>query len=120
VERVREVFRKTGSVDEALKVRGILTPHEILRICAEERLKGMGYRIVEDRDEEPEFIKRAGSPDIVAEKDGSWVVVEVKPLDQLERYKQAGVKLILVTSVRRGEDVEVWGIEDLESGRENC
>jgi Holliday junction resolvase-like predicted endonuclease len=111
--RVREVYNRTGSVGEALKAKGILTLHEALRVIVEEKLKRMGYRIV-SRDEAPEFIRRVGSPDVIAEKDGSWLLVEVKPLDQLVRYEEAGVKLILVTNVRKGKFIEIWGLEELE------
>jgi hypothetical protein len=55
IDRVREVYNRTGSVEEALKVRGILTLHEVLRVIVEEKLKRMGYRIV-GRDEAPEFM----------------------------------------------------------------
>jgi Holliday junction resolvase-like predicted endonuclease len=113
MERVREVYRRTGSVEEALKVRGVLTLHEALRVIVEEKLKRMGYRIV-GRDKAPEFIRRVGSPDVIAEKDGSWLLVEVKPLDQLVRYEEAGVRLILVTNVRKGKSIEIWGLEELE------
>jgi Holliday junction resolvase-like predicted endonuclease len=113
MDRVREVYRRTGSVGEALKARGVLTLHEALRVIVEEKLKRMGYRIV-GRDEAPEFIRRVGSPDVIAEKDGSWLLVEVKPLDQLVRYEEAGVRLILVTNVRRGRSIEIWGLEELE------
>jgi Holliday junction resolvase-like predicted endonuclease len=113
MERVREVYRRTGSVGEALKVRGVLTLHEALRVIVEEKLKRMGYRIV-GRDKAPEFIRRVGSPDVIAEKDGSWLLVEVKPLDQLVRYEEAGVRLILVTNVRKGKSIEIWGLEELE------
>jgi Holliday junction resolvase-like predicted endonuclease len=113
MDRVREVYNRTGSVGEALKAKGILTLHEALRVIAEERLKRMGYRIV-GRDEAPEFIRRVGSPDVIAERSGSWLLVEVKPLDQLARYEEAGVKLILVTNVRKGKFIEIWGLEELE------
>jgi Holliday junction resolvase-like predicted endonuclease len=113
IDRVREVYNRTGSVGEALKVRGILTLHEVLRVIVEERLKRMGYRIV-GWDEAPEFIRRVGSPDVIAERGGSWLIVEVKPLDQLVRYEEAGVKLILVTNVRKGKSIEIWGLEELE------
>jgi Holliday junction resolvase-like predicted endonuclease len=113
MDRVREVYNRTGSVGEALKARGILTPHEVLRVIVEEKLKRMGYRIV-GRDEAPEFIRRVGSPDVIAERDGSWLLVEVKPLDQLARYEEAGVRLVLVTNVRKGKSIEIWGLEELE------
>jgi Holliday junction resolvase-like predicted endonuclease len=113
MDRVRAACREAG-VKEALRVKGFLTVHEVLRICAEEKLKKLGYRVV-SRDEAPEFIRRVGSPDIVAEKNGSWVLVEVKTLDQLARYEEAGAKLILVTNVKRGKDVVIWGVEELES-----
>jgi hypothetical protein len=34
-------------------------------------------------------------------------------LSQLVRYEEAGVKLVLVTNVKKGRDIEVWGIEEL-------
>jgi hypothetical protein len=40
--------------------------------------------------------------------------VEVKPLDQLVRYEEAGVRLVLVTNVRRGKSIEIWSLEELE------
>jgi hypothetical protein len=55
IDRVREVYNRTGSAGEALKARGILTLHEVLRVIVEEKLKRMGYRIV-DRGEAPEFM----------------------------------------------------------------
>jgi hypothetical protein len=55
INRVREVYNRTGSVGEALKARGILTPHEVLRVIVEEKLKRMSYRIV-GRGEAPEFM----------------------------------------------------------------
>jgi len=55
MDRVREVYSRTGSVGEALKARGILTPHEVLRVIVEEKLKRIGYRIV-GWDEAPEFM----------------------------------------------------------------
>jgi Holliday junction resolvase-like predicted endonuclease len=113
INRVREVYNRTGSVEEALKARGILTLHEVLRVIVEEKLKRMGYRIV-GRDEAPEFIRRVGSPDVIAGKGGSWLIVEVKPLDQLTRYEEAGVRLVLVTNVRQGRSIEIWGLEELE------
>jgi Holliday junction resolvase-like predicted endonuclease len=116
IDRVREVHNRTGSVGEALKARGILTSHEVIRVIVGEKLKRMGYRIV-SWDEAPEFIRRVGSPDVIAERGGSWLIVEVKPLDQLVRYEEAGVKLILeelVTNVRRGKSIEIWDLEELE------
>jgi len=61
----------------------------------------MGYRII-GWDETPEQVKAAGSPDIIAEKDGEYVLVEVKVLDQLRRYSESGAHLILVTNVECG------------------
>jgi hypothetical protein len=55
IDRVREVYNRTGSAGEALKARGILILHEALRVIVEEKLKRMGYRIV-SRDEVPEFM----------------------------------------------------------------
>jgi len=112
-ERIRRVFVETKSVSEALKVARYLTPHEVLRICAEEKLKAQGYRIT-SRDEAPEWIKKVGSPDVIAEKDGEYVLVEVKPLEQLVRYSLSGAKTILVTNIETSKHVEVWGIRELE------
>jgi hypothetical protein len=100
MESVGEAYKR-GGVREALNARGLLTPHEVLRIYAKEKFKKAGYRIV-SRAEAPDFIERAGSPSIIAEKNGSWVLVEVKPLDQLVRYEQTGVKLVLVTNLEKG------------------
>ncbi len=55
INRVREVYNRTGSAGEALKARGILTPHEVLRVIVEGKLKRMSYRIV-GRGEAPEFM----------------------------------------------------------------
>ena len=55
IDRVSEVYNRTGSVGEALKARGILTIHEVLRVIVEEKLKRRGYRIV-GRGEAPEFM----------------------------------------------------------------
>ena len=55
MDRVREVCNRTGSVGEALKARGILTLHEVLRVIVEEKLKRIGYRVV-GRGEAPEFM----------------------------------------------------------------
>ena len=74
----------------------------------------MGYKII-SREEAPEWIKRVGSPDIIAVKDGEYILAEVKPSDQLRRYSEAGVKFILVTNVQKGKAVEVWGLEELET-----
>jgi len=112
-ERIRRVFVKTKSVAEALKVARYLTPHEVLRICAEEKLKAQGYRII-SRDEAPEWIKRVGSPDVIAEKNGEYILVEVKPSGQLVRCSLSGVKTILVTNIETSKHVEVWGIRELE------
>ena len=62
-------------------------------------MKRMGYKII-SREEAPEWIKRVGSPDIIAVKNGEYILAEVKPSDQLRRYSEAGVKLILVTNKR--------------------
>jgi hypothetical protein len=113
MDRVRECFRKTGSVEEALKVRGILTQHEVLRICAEEKLKRMGYKIIKDR-ESPEWIKATGSPDIIAVKDNEYILAEVKTSNQLKRYTKTKAKFILITDIDEGKAVEVWGKKELD------
>lgn len=73
----------------------------------------MGYRIYE-QEEAPEHIRRVGSPDIIAERNGEWLLGEVKMLGQLARYEEAGTKLILITNVQEGAKIKVWGIKELE------
>ncbi len=73
----------------------------------------MGYTI-RSRDEVPSFIKNVGSPDIIAERGGFWLLGEVKMLGQLARYKVANVKLVLITQMKRGKALDVWGIEELQ------
>ena len=115
---VKEVLKKYGeipSVKEAFKIYEERI-HGYLEKKAENKLKRMGYKII-SREEAPEWIKRVGSPDIIAVKNGEYILAEVKPSDQLRRYSEAGVKIILVTNVQKGKavEVEVWGIEELET-----
>ena len=114
LENVRRFFRETRSIKMVLEAAKYATPELVFQIVAEEKLKEMGYRIYR-RDEAPEDIKRVGSPDIIAEKDGKWLLAEVKILGQLTRYEEAKAKLILVTNVRRGRNIEIWGYEELEN-----
>lgn len=88
-------------------------PHGYLEEKARAKLMRMGYRIV-DRDQTPDWIKSVGSPDIIAEKDGEYILVEIKPSGQLRRYSKARVKLILVTDVETGRMMEVWGLREIE------
>ena len=111
-EKARKMFIETKSVKRAMEISKI-NPHEVLRICAEEKLKSMGYKII-SREETPEWIKSVGSPDIVAVKDREYILAEVKPSDQLKRYSKAKAKLILITDIETGKDIEVWGIKELE------
>lgn len=113
IEKVRKSFLETGSVRKAVEASRFLTPHEILRVLAEEKLKTLGFRIIDYSDVPPE-IRRAGSPDIYAEKDGRWVLVEVKPIAQVERYSDIASKVVLVLNVRDAEKIEVWGWKELE------
>jgi hypothetical protein len=41
--------------------------------------------------------------------------IEFTLLDQLARYEQAGVKLVLVTNLEKGKDAEIWGIWELDN-----
>ena len=92
----------------------MFTPHEVLKTCVEERLKSLGYKVLR-HDEAPKWIRDVGSPDIVAEKNGEYVLVEVKPSDQLKRYSRVRARLILVTTdVDEGGAIEVWGLRELE------
>lgn len=99
--------------DEALK-EYLKMPHGSLELKAREKLKKMGYEIVK-REQAPEWIKRIGSPDIIARKGDKYVIVEVKPSDQLRRYSQTEAKLVIVTSVVEGRTVEIWGEKELSS-----
>jgi len=113
-ERVKEIFKRSKSIEKALKNAKFITPERLLHICAEEKLKSLGYKIVR-RDEAPDWIKKVGSPDIIAEKDGEFIIVEVKYSGQLERYSKAKkARFIIVTNVEEGSKVEIWGIKELE------
>jgi len=105
--------RKLPDVKEAFELYRKM-PHGFLEEKAKAKLRRMGYRII-DREHAPEWIKRAGGPDIIAENNGEYVLVEVKPSDQLRRYSKAAAKLILVTDVEEGKAVEVWGLKELET-----
>jgi len=35
-------------------------------------------------------------------------------LGQLARYEEANVKLVLITQMKRGKALEVWGMEELQ------
>jgi hypothetical protein len=111
--KILEAYMKNGSIEEALRVACYLTPETVFRIIAEEKLRRMGY-VIRTRDEAPSFIKNVGSPDIIAEKDGFWLLGEVKMLGQLARYEAANVKLVLITNVKKGRALEVWGIDELQ------
>ena len=87
-------------------------PQGFLEKKAEEKLRKMGYRII-TREQAPEWIKAVGAPDIIAVKDDEYILVEVKPSDQLKRYSKAKARLVLVTDVDEGKAVEVWGIKEL-------
>ena len=111
--KILEAYMKTGSIEEALRVAYYLTPETVFRIIAEEKLRRMSY-VIRTRDEAPSFIKNVGGPDIIAEKDGFWLLGEVKMLGQLARYEAANVKLVLITNVKKGRALEVWGIDELQ------
>ena len=100
-------------VKEALRIYREM-PHGYLEEKAKEKLRRMGYKIL-FREEAPEWIKRVGSPDIIAVKDGEYILAEVKPSSQLKRYSQAKTRLILVTDVEEGKTIEVWGLKELEA-----
>ena len=101
------------SVKDSLRLYYTRVPHGVLERLAIDKLKRMGYRII-SRDDAPEWIRRVGSPDIIAERGGEHVIVEVKPSVQLWRYSKAKAKLILITNVKSGRNVEVWGLRELE------
>ena len=73
----------------------------------------LGYRIVK-RDNAPKWIKDIGSPDIIAEKNGKFVLVEIKPNAQFKRHSKANTRFVIVTDVEKGGKVEVWGTRELE------
>ena len=62
-------------------------------------------------------MRRRGAPDLVAHKNGKWILVEVKDVDQLHRYSEAaeelGGELLIVVNVISGGKVKVWGLEEL-------
>jgi len=87
-----------------------LLSHHRLLILTLQRLEQLGYKIVI---EPIKRVKRKNIPDIIAKKDASIVIVEVKPNEQLWRYSLMGHKLILVTNVVDGNKVEVWGLKQL-------
>ena len=99
------------SVWEALEIYR-KTPHGFLEEKAREKLRKMGYKIIK-REEAPDWIKAVGDPDIIAVKGDEYVLVEVKPSDQLKRYSKAKARLVLVTDVDEGKAVEVWGMKEL-------
>jgi len=99
------------SVWEALEIYRKM-PSGFLEEKAKEKLIKMGYKIIR-REEAPDWIKAVGDPDIIAVKDGEYVLVEVKPSDQLKRYSKARARLVLVTDVDEGKAVEVWGMKEL-------
>jgi len=90
------------------------TPHGFLEEKAKAKLRRIGYRIIA-RKHAPKWIKRTGSPDIIAEKNGEYILVEVKPRYQLKRYSKATANLILVTDVEEEEAVKMWGLKELET-----
>lgn len=89
------------------------TPSGFLDLKARQKLKKMGYRIV-NHEEAPKWIKDVGSPDIIAVKNNEYIIAEVRPSNQLRRYSKAKTKLILITDVEEGENVEVWGLKELK------
>jgi len=99
------------SVWEALE-RYRKMDHGFLEEKAREKLRKMGYKIIK-REEAPDWIKAVGDPDIIAVKGDEYVLVEVKPSDQLKRYSKAKARLVLVTDVDEGKAVEVWGVKEL-------
>jgi len=104
-------YGKLPDVKEAFEACRAM-PHGFLKEKAEIKLKGMGYKII-DRDHAPDWIKKAGNPDIIAVKNGEYALVEVKPSDQLKQYSMVKAKLVLVTDVEEGSAIEVWGLKEL-------
>ena len=90
-------YGKLPDVKEVFKIYRE-TPHGDLEEKAKSKLRRMGHKII-SREDAPEWIKRTGSPDIIAVKDEEYVLAEVKPSHQLWRYSQAKAQLILVTNV---------------------
>lgn len=101
------------SVEEALKGY-CKTPHGFLEEKAIAKLKRMGYKIT-DYDHAPKWIREVDCPNIIAVKDGEYILVKVKLSDQLRRYSMAKAKLVLVTNVEEGKAIEVWGLKELET-----
>jgi Holliday junction resolvase len=105
-------YGKLPNVKEAFETYRKM-PHGELWSRAKAKLERMGYRII-SRDDAPGWIKSVGEPDIIAVKGDEYVLIEVKPSDQLKRYSKTRAKLILVTDVDEGKAIEVWGLKELE------
>jgi hypothetical protein len=106
-------YRKLPDVKEAFGTYRKM-PHGFLENKAKSKLEKMGYRIIA-REYAPEWIKKTGSPDIIAVKNGEYILAEVKPSDQLKRYSKSKAKLVLVTDIEEGNTIEVWGLKELET-----
>jgi len=112
-KEARKIFQKGRSLKMIMKQIKPLSLHEALRIATEVKLEEKGYKIV-NYEVAPVDIKAVGKPDIIAEKNGEWFIIEVEPIEQLARYTMMDRKLILVTNIKSCKNVEMWGIQELE------
>lgn len=99
--------------------------HEELVEKAVKKLKSLGYKIYDKGYDYNDFstdeVNAFGykSPDVIAKKNGELLAIEVKAkpdriIEQLENYKKGG-KVILLLGLDSVENIELWGIEEIES-----
>jgi hypothetical protein len=101
--------------------------HDMLVEKAKKKLKGLGYKIYDKKYDYNDFsvdeVNAFGIkyiPDIMAKKNKEMLAVEVKTktskfVRQLESFKKGG-KVILLLGLDNVENIELWGIKELEGG----
>jgi len=98
--------------------------HDELVEKAKRKLKGLGYKIYDNRYDYNDFsveeVNAFGykSPDIIAKKNGELLAVEVKAkpdklIEQLENYTKGG-KVILLLGLKDVSNIELWSVKQLE------
>jgi len=100
--------------------------HDALVEKAKKKLKSLGYKIYDKKYDYNDFstdeVNAFGIkfiPDIIAKKNKEMLAVEVKTrtskfVEQLDNYKKGG-KVVLLLGLRDVENIELWGIQELES-----
>lgn len=98
--------------------------HDELVEKAKRKLKGLGYKIYDNRYDYNDFsVEEVNafeykSPDIIAKKNGELLAVEVKAkpdklIEQLENYAKGG-KVILLLGLKDVSNIELWSVKQLE------